>query len=67
MQDGLDRRALLALLDWHVESGVDLALDEAPHDRYADSARAPAPPPAAVAARVEARNPLKQEPALPRR
>ncbi len=34
------RAALLALLDWYVESGVDLALDEAPHDRYADSARA---------------------------
>jgi DNA polymerase len=31
--------ALMALLDWYVESGVDLALDEAPHDRYADSAR----------------------------
>ncbi|WP_424360480.1 uracil-DNA glycosylase [Methylocystis parvus] len=33
------RAALLALLDWYVESGVDLALDEAPHDRYADSQR----------------------------
>lgn len=37
-----ERAALLALLDWYVESGVDLALDEAPHDRYADSARATA-------------------------
>lgn len=35
-----DPRALLALLDWYVESGVDVALDEVPHDRYADSARA---------------------------
>ncbi|MGJ0504966.1 MAG: uracil-DNA glycosylase family protein [Methylocystis sp.] len=35
-----ERAALLALLDWYVESGVDLALGEAPHDRYADSARA---------------------------
>jgi DNA polymerase len=34
------RATLLALLDWHVGSGVDLALDEAPHDRYADSVRA---------------------------
>jgi uracil-DNA glycosylase family 4 len=33
-----ERAALLALLDWYVESGVDLALGEAPHDRYADSA-----------------------------
>lgn len=39
------RDALLALLDWYVESGVDLALDDAPHDRYAESARAPAPDP----------------------
>lgn len=38
------RAALLALLDWYVESGVDLALDDAPHDRYADSARAAAAP-----------------------
>ena len=34
------RAELLALLDWYVESGVDLALDETSHDRYADSARA---------------------------
>jgi uracil-DNA glycosylase len=45
------RDALLALLDWYVESGVDLALDDAPHDRYADSARAPEPAPAPEAPR----------------
>ncbi len=39
----MTREALVALLDWYVESGVDVALDDAPHDRYADSARAPAP------------------------
>jgi DNA polymerase len=44
MSTPLPRDALIALLDWYVESGVDLALDEAPHDRYADSARAPATP-----------------------
>ncbi len=27
---------LIALLDFHVESGVDIALDEAPHDRFAE-------------------------------
>ncbi len=37
----MTREALIALLDWYVESGVDLALDDAPHDRYADSAGAP--------------------------
>ena len=39
-----DRDALQALLDFHVEAGVDLALDETPHNRFAESA-----PPAAVA------------------
>ncbi|MBU6528909.1 uracil-DNA glycosylase [Methylocystis sp. MJC1] len=33
------RAALLALLDWYVESGVDAMLDAAPHDRYAESLR----------------------------
>ncbi|MGO4574039.1 uracil-DNA glycosylase [Microvirga sp. 2TAF3] len=36
-----DRDALHALLDFHVEAGVDLALDETPHNRFAE-----APPPA---------------------
>jgi DNA polymerase len=33
-----DRAALLALLDFHVAAGVDCALDERPHDRFADDA-----------------------------
>jgi DNA polymerase len=32
----LDRAALEAFLDFHVEAGVDLALDEAPRNRFAD-------------------------------
>lgn len=36
--------ALLALLDWYAAVGVDLALDDAPHDRYADSARVASAP-----------------------
>jgi DNA polymerase len=43
------RAALLALLDWYAESGVDLALDETPHDRYADSARGGVATPAQLA------------------
>jgi uracil-DNA glycosylase len=39
-QDGLDRDVLLALLEFHVAAGVDLALDEAPHDRFAEGALA---------------------------
>ncbi|MGO4523710.1 uracil-DNA glycosylase family protein [Microvirga sp. 2MCAF35] len=31
-----DRDALQALLDFHVEAGVDLALDETPHNRFAE-------------------------------
>ncbi len=37
-----DPDAILALLDFHVAAGVDLALDETPHDRFAEAA---APPP----------------------
>jgi DNA polymerase len=32
----LDRDAAFALLDFFVEAGVDCALDEAPHDRFAE-------------------------------
>jgi uracil-DNA glycosylase len=44
-----DRDALQALLDFHVEAGADLALDETPHNRFAEpkaeraAAKAPAP------------------------
>ncbi|HEX2727431.1 MAG TPA: uracil-DNA glycosylase [Beijerinckiaceae bacterium] len=37
-----DRAALLALLEFHVAAGVDCALDETPHDRFADDAARPA-------------------------
>jgi uracil-DNA glycosylase family 4 len=41
-----DRAALVSLLDFYAESGVDCALDEAPRDRLAEAARAsPIPPP----------------------
>jgi uracil-DNA glycosylase family 4 len=33
-----DRGALAALLDWQLACGVDIAVDDAPHDRYAESA-----------------------------
>ena len=49
---GLDRSALTALLEFYAEAGVDCALDEAPHDRFAQAEpeanpipRAPPPPP----------------------
>jgi uracil-DNA glycosylase len=43
MQDlPTDRDALKALLDFHVEAGVDLALDETPHNRFAEPKAEPA-------------------------
>jgi DNA polymerase len=42
-----DRESLQALLDFHSEAGVDIALDENPHDRFAEPeprARPAAPP-----------------------
>ncbi|MEH3146685.1 MAG: uracil-DNA glycosylase [Methylobacterium frigidaeris] len=50
--DAAHDRSLLSLLDFHVEAGVDAALDEAPRDRFAESAAPrprPVPPEAAVA------------------
>jgi uracil-DNA glycosylase len=49
MLDTSDRAALLALLDFYVEAGVDIALDEAPRDRFVEAdeeqrARQPTPP-----------------------
>jgi uracil-DNA glycosylase family 4 len=43
----LDPDAILALLDFHVAAGVDCALDEVPHNRFAEAA---APRPAREAA-----------------
>ena len=58
MQDApSDRDTLQALLDFHVEAGVDLALDETPHNRFAEPkaepARAKAPVPKAEPPRSE--------------
>ncbi|TLG75716.1 uracil-DNA glycosylase [Methylocystis sp. B8] len=64
------RAALLALLDWYAESGVDLALDETPHDRYADSARVdvasfPEPQESAASLSVAAQPPIAERPRPP--
>jgi uracil-DNA glycosylase len=47
MQDQPDtdlRADLAALLDWYAEAGVDLAVDEMPHDRFAEGAAEMAQP-----------------------
>ena len=41
--DPSNRDALQALLDFHVEAGVYLALDETPHDRFAEPKAEPRP------------------------
>ncbi len=54
MPHDLDPRATLqALLDFYVEAGVDVALDEAPRDRFTDDDREPVPPAAARTAFAE--------------
>jgi DNA polymerase len=57
--------AAAEVLRWWREAGVDLALDQTPHDRFAESA-APPPPRPIAAPRAEARPALRaQEAAAP--
>lgn len=67
---------LAALVDWYVSIGVDIAVDETPHDRFAESAAppvrpaAPAPalvpaPPPAAAPRMEAAREARPGRAIP--
>ena len=49
-----DRAALVSLLDFYAEAGVDCALDEAPRDRFAEAER-PRPAPARPAVQETAR------------
>lgn len=42
---GSAESALAALLDWYAAVGVDIAVDDAPHDRFAESERAMRPAP----------------------
>jgi uracil-DNA glycosylase family 4 len=63
-----DRAALESLLDFYAEAGIDCALDEAPHDRFAEAARPapaqrPAPPP--ILDTAPSRRPLSPAPASP--
>ena len=69
MQDNpSDRDALQAILDFHVEAGVDLALDETPHNRFAEPKAEPAPARASEPPREPLRAPAPAAPprSLPR-
>lgn len=60
----VDRESLLSFLDFHTEAGVDRALDEEPHDRFAEDARKAAPAPRPTAEPAGARDaPAPQAPA----
>jgi DNA polymerase len=63
MLDSADRATLMALLDFYVESGVDLALDELPRDRLAAGPSDAAEP--FELQRREAPPPLRRPPAEP--
>ena len=56
------RGDLISYLDFHVAAGVDAALDEQPHDRFAEaeSAQAPAASRAEPAPRREALEPRRE-------
>jgi DNA polymerase len=61
----LSRSELLGLLDWYAESGVDVALDEAAHDRFGEP-EAPAPsmtPRPALAVKASPPRPAPARPA----
>jgi uracil-DNA glycosylase len=55
--------ALKALMEWYVEAGVDLAVDETPHDRFQPVPKAEPQP--APAARTQAAPPLQAVPTKP--
>jgi uracil-DNA glycosylase len=64
-----DRDNLQALLDFHVEAGVDLALDETPHNRFAEPKAEPArakAQPQAPAAKADPAAPAPSPRALPK-
>ena len=63
MQRPMDKAAAEAILRWHVDAGVDLAIDDAPHDRFAESKE----PPRRPAASPPDRQAQAQAPAHPAR
>ncbi len=60
-----DEARLRALLNWHLLAGADEAVDEAPRDRYRDSAPRPKPPPPATEAPKPAAKPAATPAAAP--
>ncbi|HKH33020.1 MAG TPA: uracil-DNA glycosylase [Beijerinckiaceae bacterium] len=65
MTAAFDRDAALALLDFYVGAGVDLALDETPHDRFAEDRAEPARANLTRAASPAPRAPEPSRPLVP--
>lgn len=49
MPDAVNYEALTQLLRWYADMGVDMAIDDQPHDRFAESQNPPPTPPSAPA------------------
>ena len=63
MSETADARAdLISYLDFHVEAGVDAALDEHPHDRFAEAETAQVTPAPEPSPRREAPRPRQSQP-----
>ena len=61
--DDLDGATALALLEWQVELGADVAMLDAPADRFAESPPAPVPAPAPAPAMPRPPAPERAQPA----
>ena len=67
MKTSTDRLALEVLLEFYAEAGVDIALDETPHNRFAESAREREPARAPERSVITTTMPTRLEPAAPSR
>lgn len=61
----LERQQLAEMLEWHVAEGVDVALDEMPHDRFAESAQLAEASQSAAVAQPRRAPQVDAEPARP--
>src|ERR1700722_1487198 len=62
----MSREAFADLVRWYAEIGVDIALDEAPHDRFAEAkGEAQASEPSAPLAAPPGAAPLRPQAAIP--
>jgi uracil-DNA glycosylase family 4 len=63
-QDGASQAELIAMLRWHVDMGVDIAVGDEPRNYFAESAAKAAQKPAETPSEVEAPRPARIAPRL---